>query len=144
MDISTIGLLAVFLIGIIIAFWIGIKIGKYIKHREWEKQIPDLRQDAVNRSRAVLGGQFSEQLAPYLPDFKYNPSDCRFIGKPIDMIVFNGLCDGNLRDIVFLEVKSGDSKLNSNQKDLKKAIDEKKVKFEEYRIPRDLTDVREK
>jgi predicted Holliday junction resolvase-like endonuclease len=92
------------------------------------------------RSRAVLSGNFSEQLAPYLPDFKYNPSDCRFIGKPVDMIVFNGLSDGELKDVTFLEIKSGDSKLNNNQKDLKKVIDSKKVKFEEYRIPRDLTE----
>jgi len=34
------------------------------------------------KSRAVLGGQFSEQLAPFLPDFKYLPTECRFVGKP--------------------------------------------------------------
>ena len=92
------------------------------------------------RSRAVLSGNFSEQLAPYLPDFDYNPSDCRFIGKPVDFIVFNGLSDGKLKDITFLEIKSGDSKLNNNQKDLKRVVDEKKVKFDEYRVPRHLTD----
>ena len=33
--------------------------------------------------------------------------------------MFNGLSNGELKDITFLEVKSGDSKLNSNQRDLK-------------------------
>jgi len=140
MEILTIFILIIFLIAIIIALWIGLKIGQFKKQREFDKQIPDLRKDAIEKSRQVLGGQFSEQLAPYLPDFKYNPSDCRFIGKPIDMIVFNGLSDGNLKDITFLEVKSGNSKINSNQKDLKKVIEDKKVRFEEYRIPKDLTE----
>jgi predicted Holliday junction resolvase-like endonuclease len=140
MDISIIAILIVFLIGIIIAFWIGIKIGEYKKHNEWERQVDGIRNDAVNRSRAVLGGQFSEQLAPYFPDFKYNPMDCRFIGKPIDMIVFDGLSNGELKEITFLEIKSGDSKLNSHQKELRKVIDDKKIKFEEYRIPKDLTE----
>ena len=143
MDILIIGILMIFLIGIIIAFWIGNKVGGARKHREWEGQVDGIRNDAVNRSRAVLSGNFSEQLAPYLPDFKYNPSDCRFIGKPVDMIVFNGLSDGELKDVTFLEIKSGDSKLNNNQKDLKRVIDEKKVNFEEYRIPKELTKKKE-
>ncbi len=143
MDILIIGILIIFLIAIIIAFWIGNKVGAWKKHREWEGQVDGIRSDAVMRSRAVLSGNFSEQLAPYLPDFDYNPSDCRFIGKPVDFIVFNGLSEGKLRDITFLEIKSGDSKLNSNQRDLKKIVDEKKVKFDEYRVPRELTEKRD-
>jgi len=138
--ILVIGVLIVFLIGIIIAFYIGKRIGEFKKQREWECQVDGIRSDAVNRSRAVLSGNFSEQLAPYLPDFKYNPSDCRFIGKPVDMIVFNGLSDGELKDVTFLEIKSGDSKLNNNQRDLKRVVESGKVKWEEYRIPKDLTE----
>lgn len=143
MDIFIIIALVIFLIGIIIAFWIGIKLGSIKKQREWEGQVDGIRNDAVTRSRAVLSGQFSEQLSPYLPDFKYNPSDCRFIGKPVDFVVFNGLSDGELKDVTFLEVKSGDSKLNNNQRDLKKVVDSKKVKFDEYRIPKELTEKRD-
>jgi predicted Holliday junction resolvase-like endonuclease len=143
MDLLVIGILIVFLIGIIIAFWIGKKIGEFKKQKEWEGQISDIRSDAANRSRAVIGGQFSEQLAPYLPDFKYNPSDCRFIGKPIDLVVFDGLSNGELKDVVFLEVKSGDSKMNNNQKDLKRVVDSGKVRFEEYRVDKKLTEKRE-
>ena len=47
------------------------------------------RQDAIKRSRAVLGGQMVEQVSPYLPGFPCNPADARFIGKPIDFIGFS-------------------------------------------------------
>ena len=86
-----------------------------------------------------MGGQFSEQLAPYLPDFPYSPSEVRFIGKPIDFLVFKGADGKNIDEVIFVEVKSGKSKINSHERNLKNAIDNKKVRWEEYRIPEDVT-----
>ena len=50
----------------------------------------EIRRDAVNRSRAVTVGKVTEHIAPYLPDFGYNPKDARFIGSPVDFVVFDG------------------------------------------------------
>jgi len=87
-----------------------------------------------------LGRQFSENLAPYLPDFPYLPTECRFLGKPTDFIVFKGMDEKKINEIVFVEVKSGNAKLSPQEKNLKETIEKKKVKFEEYRIPKELTD----
>ncbi|MGD9276558.1 MAG: Holliday junction resolvase-like protein [Candidatus Pacearchaeota archaeon] len=143
MDLEIIFLGIIFLIGVFIAFWIGLKFGKFTKHREWEKNLPDYRREAIKKSRAVLGGQFSEQLAPYLPNFPYLPTECKFLGKPIDLICFKGLDEKEIDEIIFIEVKSGKSRLNSVEKKLKKAINEKKVKWREYRIPEELTEAQE-
>jgi len=129
----------IFLVGIIIAYYIGYKFGAFRKNKFWEEQIPGHRKDAILKSRAVLGGHFSEQLAPYLPDFEYLPTECRFIGKPIDFIVFKGMDDKKIDELIFVEVKSGNAKLTSQEKNLKEAIEKKKVKWVEYRIPEDLT-----
>lgn len=91
------------------------------------------------KSRAILGGQFSEQLAPYLPNFEYLPTECKFLGKPIDFVVFKGMDNKKIEEIIFVEVKSGNSKLNTHEKNLKDTINKKKVKWVEYRIPEDLT-----
>ncbi|MBR9701410.1 hypothetical protein GOV13_00645 [Candidatus Pacearchaeota archaeon] len=133
----------VFLIGLAIAFWVGISVGSFRKHKEWEAEIPSQRKDAIMRSRAVLGGQFSEQLAPYLPDFPYLPTECRFLGKPIDLICFKGMDEKDINEVVFVEVKSGKSKLSSSEKKLKEAIEGKRVRWEEYRIPEDVTGKKE-
>ena len=45
----------------------------------------------------------------------------------------------DIKEIVFVEVKSGKSKLSSVEKKLKETVDKKKVKWEEYRIPEELT-----
>ena len=122
---STLIILIVFLLAIIIAYKIGNKLGHYQRNKHWESQLPQQRQDAINRSRAVIGGQFSEQLAPYLPNFPYNPNECRFIGKPIDLIVFKGMDEKNITEIKFIEVKSGDSQLSKSEKpeDISKRVD---------------------
>ncbi len=124
---------------IVLAVALGYFIGKILTDKYWKSQIDSERKDAIAKSRATLGGLFSEQLAPYLPDFPYNPSEVRFIGKPIDFLVFKGADSKNIEEVVFVEVKSGKSKINSHEKNLKNAIDNKKVRWEEYRIPEDVT-----
>ena len=94
-----------------------------------------LRKDAVKRSKAVINGQVAEQIAPFLPDFPANPSDARFIGKPVDFIVFSGLSENETIDeILFVEVKTGKSLLSEREKEVKKAIEQRKVRYVEYRI----------
>ena len=137
--ITTIIIILVFLIAIAIAYYMGHKAGAFKKHKEWEAELPSYRKDAIMKSRAVLGGQFSEQLAPYLPNFIYSPTECRFIGKPIDFIVFKGADEKNISEVIFVKVKSGKAKLNSHEKNLKETIDKKKVKWVEYRVPEELT-----
>lgn len=143
MEFFTIVLIVIFLIGLGFAYWIGFKFGSFRKHREWEKNLPDYRKDAIKKSRGVLAGMFSEQLAPFLPNFNFKPTECRFIGKPVDFICFKGLDEKNVEEVVFIEVKSGNSKLSSSEKNLKEAIEKKKVRFEEYRVDRKLTDIEE-
>jgi len=138
-EIITIILLIIFLIGLIIAYLLGNKIGAKSRDRWWEKELPNHRKEAILKSRAVLGGQFSEQLAPFLPDFNYSPTECRFVGKPIDLIVFKGMDDKNINEILFVEVKSGNAKLSPQEKKLKETIEKKRVRWEEYRIPESLT-----
>ena len=59
------------------------------------------RSDAIGRSQSVIVGKVTEHLVPYLPDFRFNPKEARFMGSPIDLIVFDGLDEENLRDIYF-------------------------------------------
>lgn len=139
MEFMTIVFIVVFLIGLIIAFWLGKKYGSFRKHREWERNLPSYKKEAIAKSRAILGGQFSENLAPYLPDFKYLPTECKFLGKPTDFIVFKGMDNKKIEEVIFVEVKSGKSKLSSQEKNLKEAVENNRVRFEEYRIPEHLT-----
>ena len=128
-----------FILDAVLFLAIGYYVGKKITEHAWKDKIPKIREEAVQRSRSVLAGQFSEQLAPYLPDFPFNPGEAKFIGKPIDFVVFRGMDEKKIDEVVFVEVKSGKSNLNQNEKNLKEAIKSRRVRWEEYRIPEELT-----
>ncbi|MBI2139645.1 hypothetical protein HYU14_01875 [Candidatus Woesearchaeota archaeon] len=114
-------------------------IGFIIAYAYFKSKLPKLREEAIKQSRAVLSGQFSEQLAPFLPDFPYKPTEARFIGKPIDFIVFKGLDEKATEEIVFVEVKSGKARTSPTEKKVKEAVEQKKVRWEEYRVPEQVT-----
>ena len=91
------------------------------------------RQDAINRSRAVIAGQMTEQVAPFLKGFPCNPSDARFIGKPVDFIAFPGLMENDeVREVLLIEVKTGTSTLSNREKEVKKAVEQGRVRYIEY------------
>jgi len=108
---------------------------------QYKGLIKGFRQDAVSRSRSTLLGKLWEHVAPFLPKFRYNPADMKFIGSPIDYIVFDGMGDKKIDKVVFLEIKSANSTLNAQEKRLKEAINKKKVKWEEFRIE-DVTNLK--
>ena len=124
---------------LIVILFIGYLIGKYITLKHFDDKIPKEREDAIKQSRAVLSGQFSEQIAPYLPDFPFNPTEARFIGKPIDFVVFKGMDEKKIEEIVFVEVKSGQSQLSKIEKSLKSAVENKNVSWHEYKVPDEMT-----
>ncbi|KAA8922452.1 Holliday junction resolvase-like protein [Thermoplasma sp.] len=101
---------------------------------ELDKRIEEARKESVQKSREVVVGKISEQLAPFFPNFKYNPKDVRFIGTPIDLIVFNGLDSGRIDSIVFIEVKTGNARMTDREKSVMDAINASKVSFEILRI----------
>lgn len=90
-----------------------------------------IRQDAVKKSEAIIRGKVTEHLIPYFPNFKYNPKDARFLGTPVDFIVFDGLSEGEMNKVVFIEVKSGKNCTLSRREQLvKECIDRGKVGYE--------------
>ena len=119
---------------VIAVLYIGFLIGKFVARKEHQDEIPEIRETAIKQSRAVLSGQFSEQIAPYMPDFPYKPTEARFIGKPVDFIVFKGMDEKKIKEVVFVEVKTGQSKLNIVEKSLKSAVQDKKVEWSEYKL----------
>ena len=104
-----------------------------IQKISFAKKIKLIRQDAIKRSKAVIGGLTVEQLAPYLPDFPCNPGDVRFVGKPVDFVAFSGLTEkGRIDEIVLIEVKTGESALNEREKEVRKAVQEGRVRYEQW------------
>ena len=105
------------------------------RHLERQREAR-LQRRSQKLSRSILGGVFSEQVAPFLPDFPKDlkASEARFIGKPIDFLIFKGMDEQHIDEVVFVEIKSGSSQLSSNERSLRDAIEAKRVRWHEYRV----------
>jgi len=98
-----------------------------------------IRENAVQRSLAVTAGKVHEQLVPYLPEFGFNPKDARFLGSPVDLVIFDGLAAGAVRRVVFLEVKTGGAALTTRERQVRDVIDAREVVWAELRLNRSAT-----
>ena len=116
-----------------IVTWIRLKL-------RWRDDLKAACDRSVNLSRSTLKGQIGEQLAPLLPGFCYAASDARFLGDPIDYVVFNGyteLKDGSGSEeleVVILDIKQGRSRLSPTQRAVAAAVRAGRVRFEVVRI----------
>ncbi|MDQ6782261.1 MAG: hypothetical protein M3063_02200 [Actinomycetota bacterium] len=119
--------------GILVAAWV---LRSWELHRArrqletWRDQETERLVSASQRqSRAVVRGQITEQITPLLGGFGWNPADARFLGKPVDYVVFDGYCEvrsgdlDRLREIVFVDVKTGRSGLSKVERRVKASVE---------------------
>lgn len=84
--------------------------------------------ESKKKSTEVRTGQLIEKWIPYSNEFDINPQNARFIGDPIDFVVFDE------DKITFIEVKTGSSSLSKKQRNIRNLIQDGKIEFKELRI----------
>lgn len=87
-------------------------------------------QDLIFKKQSLASkyGKMTEQFMPFLDVYPYNEQNFRFIGSPIDGIQFED------DKIVFIEFKTGDSRLTKKQESIKELVLKKKIDFEVVKI----------
>jgi predicted Holliday junction resolvase-like endonuclease len=102
---------------------------------KWKvKEEKSIREDAYQRSRAVSFGKTIEHYVPFMENFPVEPKDVQFFGKPIDYIAFSNRASKKKCAVHFIEVKSGNSNLNTHQKNIKDAILKGRVYWHEFNV----------
>ena len=134
-------IIAAFIIGLIVAYlFFRARVSVFEERarndlERWKLECTnEIRKDSVNRSRSTLKGRISEQMAPLLPEFPFSPADARFIGNPIDFVVFDGYTQakdekGETISVVLVEVKKGKGRLSREETLIKKAVEEGRVSW---------------
>lgn len=137
------------LLEIALAIVIALAIFLFVKNMQWkmrfdqrvreflESREEGIRRDAISHSARTLSGKTLEKLVPFLNRFGHDPHDVRWIGDPVDLVVFDGYSESGRRSVdgvTFVEVKSGSSELHTGQKSVRGAIEKRRVRWEEFRI----------
>ena len=145
---------------VITTIFLIIIVGVLIKlQKKHEKNIQELesklnkdyereKSRSLEGQRSSVKGKINEQLSPYMPEFfeKYAASDARFLGSPIDFVIFKNMSQYDKTtkaldipiDVILIEVKTGKSKtLTEKEKAIKIACDEGRVSFDKIDIDLD-------
>lgn len=106
-----------------------------------QEEIQRAVKKSLTTSRATIKGRVAEQFAPLLPGFEYLPSDAKFLGDPVDYVIFDGYTDwrdGNLPsaaiEVILMDIKSGQARLSQGQLAIAEAVQQGRVRFETLRI----------
>ena len=73
-----------------------------------------------------------QNFLPYNKDFNKNMSmaDSRFLSQQLDVIVFDGASNNDVKHITFMDAKTGDAKMERNQKQISDVVANGKVRSE--------------
>ena len=80
-------------------------------------------------------------MVPLFSDvFPFDPSDARFIGAPIDYLIFDGYTavkdDKSEQPItvILADIKTGNATLNKTERKIKEAVEAGRVRWETIRL----------
>ena len=113
-------------IGLLIGFLGGVALVYRRGVQPWKEQVQHITQRKHSLSTSY--GQITEQFAPFMEHYPFNPKQFRFIGSPVDGIQFND--DG----IYFVEIKAAASSLSQRQRHIKNLIEEQKVHWFTFQV----------
>ena len=139
LEVETIVVIVISCLIILYLLWIIIKMK--LVHRA---TIMDARKDTGNRQRSIIKGQISEVLAPWSIESVNSVKELNFLGSPIDFVGFKGLDGEDEIEIKFIEVKSGKSRLNKNQRRIRDAVVAKRIEWVEVRVKDTEIEIEEK
>jgi predicted Holliday junction resolvase-like endonuclease len=136
MDIASLTAWNVF---IFVMFGLLVLVGFYFFYKATKRssELVEENQKLVEENGKILSqkksseirlGKIAEHMAPFVKDWPYDPNYFRFLGSPIDGIQFNE------DSILFIEIKTGKSRLTDTQRDIKQLVKEGKVKFASFTI----------
>ena len=138
-------------IGLVLAASVYLIMKMQLRHRiamiekefsqTWAEQESSIRKDAADRSRYVLKGKIAEHMIPMYRDvFKYDPSDARFLGAPIDYVIFDGYTAAKDEKsdepitVVLADIKTGNARLNRTERKIKEAVENGRVRWETIQL----------
>jgi len=127
MLISNIGvpvIIIIFFILILVILFLNIRLQKNLtKERAYSKKILSQK-----KSSEVRLGRIGENMAPFVNDWPYDQNRFRFLGNPVDGIQFTD------DEIIFIEIKTGKSRLSHGQRNIKELVIDGKVSFATFRV----------
>ncbi len=114
----------------LILFGAGFVLGIIFVYFVFVKPLRRKVADLISRKQSLSTtyGKITEQFAPFMASYPYDPQNFRFLGTPIDGVQFNE------NEVVFVEIKSNKSKPSQLQNRIRQLVEAGRVRWMEFRI----------
>lgn len=112
---------------------VALVIALVIVVRVYHDKVATLRErlrdvESSKQSLSTTYGRITEQWAPFMAGYPYEPRNFRFLGSPIDGIQFED------DRIVLVEFKANASRLTPRESRIRQLVEEGRVEWLEFRL----------
>ncbi len=113
------------------------------REEELEEERQAIDEKVRKRIDTFVKVRFGQVVQNILPEFSaYRPDEMRWLGDPVDWVVFDGKQTGTIKEVVFMEGKSTDkAPLKPIQRELQRAVAERRVTFRTISLSRDISEL---
>jgi len=104
---------------------------------EFEQETFDIEQDLRESGREKgrkLARLAVKKVDPIFTPRKLNPDDAKVIFQPIDYVVFNGLKNGSIKNIILLDREAKEQPHRRIQESIERVIDGKNYEWQTLRV----------
>ena len=105
------------------------------KVNEFSEKESKIREDAAKRAQAQVPKLIKKSLSDHIVSLKYNPYDIKPINHPIDLVIYDGMSDGDVKDVIFLHSKN--KAMRELHKSVHNAVENKEYDWKVVRISMD-------
>lgn len=106
------------------AFYLALR-----SRRKAKRELSEVR--SRKRSQSTRYGQLTEQFAPWMEAYPFDPERFRFLGDPIDGVQFDD------EAVYLVEIKAAGSRTTAAQRRLRELVEAGRVGWVEFRVSRE-------
>lgn len=107
------------------------------KEAKYDEQEEAMREKAREKGRAQVPKLVRQSMGAEFAKLKYNPYDIKALLHPADLIVFDGMTDNKMKNIVFLSRFTSSKYIQVLQKGVAKTISNKNYDWKVVRVSQD-------
>lgn len=104
---------------------------------KYEEQEDEIREKAREKGRALVPKLVRQTMGKQFAKLKYNPYDIKALLHPVDLVVFDGMTENQMKNVVFLSKATSSPYLQVLQQGVTKAIDNKAYDWKVVRVSQD-------
>ena len=105
------------------------------KVNEFSEKESKIRDEAAKRAQVEVPKLIKKSLSDHIVSLKYNPYDIKPINHPIDLVIYDGMSDGDVENVVFLHSKN--KAMQELHKSVHKTVENKDYDWKVVRVSTD-------